>query len=470
MANLNEEAQWVNGIYQLERTDPVEAGTDGISNRQAQQLANRTQHLKVWLEDHDAEFETMFQNLDKTWIADTYVGDTEHPFGLAIYNRNDARSPRVGEHWFSKRFKSKTKSDSYTEIALSFSGSKPQLAIKHKYESEETAWNIITDYADANVATQQALVEHDSDANAHAALTAAVNAKAAQAQLAAEAAMQNGGMYETAVEGIAATTNNDYFRVIGTGETALQLYKNNSGTAQLMNSLAAKQAIDNVLNFFNAQLPLMVPKSDFVIKASVNLAKKNLIESGKYINNAGTVTNAIGWKMIKIPIAASGAYTFGGFQITTGGYWAVWNDANVKLQNGSFSSGLLPLTITAATGAKWLLITIARPDDIDDKHKNLVVCQGSSLIDYVDPKDTITGIGDYLLAGSGSNTGGTVQLPENIAEQGSDATFAKLTVDSIEASAIIINLPTGAGSPPMGVESNQAWIDTSAGNVIKVKP
>lgn len=46
MANLDEQAQWEEGIYQLELTDPVVGGPDGISNLQAKQLANRTQFLK----------------------------------------------------------------------------------------------------------------------------------------------------------------------------------------------------------------------------------------------------------------------------------------------------------------------------------------------------------------------------------------------------------------------------------------
>lgn len=46
MANLKEQAQWEDGIYQLELTDPVVGGPDGISNLQAKQLANRTQFLK----------------------------------------------------------------------------------------------------------------------------------------------------------------------------------------------------------------------------------------------------------------------------------------------------------------------------------------------------------------------------------------------------------------------------------------
>ena len=47
MANLPETPLWEAGIYQLELTDKVDAGSggNGISNLQAKQLANRTSLL-----------------------------------------------------------------------------------------------------------------------------------------------------------------------------------------------------------------------------------------------------------------------------------------------------------------------------------------------------------------------------------------------------------------------------------------
>ena len=46
MTNLSETATYEAGIYQIKTTDPVEGGVEGISNRQARQLANRTAYLK----------------------------------------------------------------------------------------------------------------------------------------------------------------------------------------------------------------------------------------------------------------------------------------------------------------------------------------------------------------------------------------------------------------------------------------
>jgi len=50
MANLPETPQWEEGVYQIEVSDPVLGGPDGISNRQAKQLASRTSYLKQKVE------------------------------------------------------------------------------------------------------------------------------------------------------------------------------------------------------------------------------------------------------------------------------------------------------------------------------------------------------------------------------------------------------------------------------------
>jgi len=46
MADLPESPDWAPGVYQLETSDPVLGGPDGVSNQQAKHLANRTSWLK----------------------------------------------------------------------------------------------------------------------------------------------------------------------------------------------------------------------------------------------------------------------------------------------------------------------------------------------------------------------------------------------------------------------------------------
>ncbi len=54
MANLIESNIWEDGIYQIETTDPVSGGDDGIDNKPHKSLANRTAYLKQKLEELQA--------------------------------------------------------------------------------------------------------------------------------------------------------------------------------------------------------------------------------------------------------------------------------------------------------------------------------------------------------------------------------------------------------------------------------
>lgn len=65
MTNLTESASWEPGVYQIELTDPVIGGPDGISNRQAKQLANRT----GWLKNQVTSLGTDKQPKDATLTA-----------------------------------------------------------------------------------------------------------------------------------------------------------------------------------------------------------------------------------------------------------------------------------------------------------------------------------------------------------------------------------------------------------------
>ena len=51
MANLDLTRQWIENIYQLETTDPVMGGPDGVDNRQAKELGARTNYLKDQVDD-----------------------------------------------------------------------------------------------------------------------------------------------------------------------------------------------------------------------------------------------------------------------------------------------------------------------------------------------------------------------------------------------------------------------------------
>lgn len=68
MTNLTETETWEEGVYQIELTDPVVGGADGISNRQAKQLANRTAWLRSEILAHATSLSGK-QPLDQTLTA-----------------------------------------------------------------------------------------------------------------------------------------------------------------------------------------------------------------------------------------------------------------------------------------------------------------------------------------------------------------------------------------------------------------
>ncbi|WP_244138056.1 hypothetical protein [Burkholderia sp. BCC0398] len=57
MTNLVEIERWEDGVYQLETSDPVVGGPEGIDNLQAKQLANRTRFLKRAIEAGQSNFD-----------------------------------------------------------------------------------------------------------------------------------------------------------------------------------------------------------------------------------------------------------------------------------------------------------------------------------------------------------------------------------------------------------------------------
>lgn len=69
MANLQENEAWVDGIYQLETTDPVMGGPDGIDNVQAKQLGSRTKFLKKRQDNLIERVDGLEETTDQSLIA-----------------------------------------------------------------------------------------------------------------------------------------------------------------------------------------------------------------------------------------------------------------------------------------------------------------------------------------------------------------------------------------------------------------
>lgn len=55
MANVPESATWKDGVYQLETTDPLLGGVNGVMNQASKDLACRTKYLKQVADSHTNE-------------------------------------------------------------------------------------------------------------------------------------------------------------------------------------------------------------------------------------------------------------------------------------------------------------------------------------------------------------------------------------------------------------------------------
>lgn len=88
MANLTEIAQWEAGVYQLDTSDPVLGGPDGVDNRQAQQLANRTAYLKDKIEDLNGPNDLVGLDGDGHLYLDTNDLEDEKRIGFKEIGNN----------------------------------------------------------------------------------------------------------------------------------------------------------------------------------------------------------------------------------------------------------------------------------------------------------------------------------------------------------------------------------------------
>ena len=98
MANLTELTNYESGIYQIEVTDPVQGGPDGISNLQAKQLANRTNYLKTEQDVLRSDVDVLQSDMATTSDIIEYIL-TQDPASftqaLHVYWRHSALEPKI---------------------------------------------------------------------------------------------------------------------------------------------------------------------------------------------------------------------------------------------------------------------------------------------------------------------------------------------------------------------------------------
>jgi hypothetical protein len=88
MTTLTEAATFDATVYQLATTDPVQGGAGGISNTQAQSLADRTRYLKVHMDAAEANIATLFTQVATLPTTQAAGDESGNPATTAFVHRN----------------------------------------------------------------------------------------------------------------------------------------------------------------------------------------------------------------------------------------------------------------------------------------------------------------------------------------------------------------------------------------------
>lgn len=242
------------------------------------------------------------------------------------------------------------------------------------------------------------------------------------------------------------------------------------------------------LKYFNLNA---IRETDLTIDPSSNLAKTSLIVSDFFIDSSGVFGAGSGWKVIAIPVVAGQVLTFGNFTIDTGGYSSFYSAVGGSMLqfNGSYTSGALPKTVTAPSGATILYIDLARPTNIPANYEFATVNLGTDLLPYENPAGVIIAIKGIPIGGGSSNVtkfSDLTDVPTYTGNAGKvliindyeDAVIASggfvkensdAVLNSLEVQVLRVNRPVGAGIIPIGVAIGDEWVDSSAGGVVKVR-
>lgn len=84
MAYVPESATYEDGVYQIETTDPVLGGANGIANTQAKQLANRTKYLKGYADEVKAARGSEASLAERLANYDAFDPDMQNALGGAV--------------------------------------------------------------------------------------------------------------------------------------------------------------------------------------------------------------------------------------------------------------------------------------------------------------------------------------------------------------------------------------------------
>lgn len=195
-----------------------------------------------------------------------------------------------------------------------------------------------------------------------------------------------------------------------------------------------------------------------------NKLDPSYIQIGKYIdaNNNIISSGAQNVTIVNHPISqfAGQAVTFGGFT-PQAGKKIVFRDVNGIVNTTiPMAMGALPRTIIIPSTAYTFDLQILRNPDTPGSYSEVRMNLGNTLLPY-EPFDrsVIKKIYGYEIE---SNGGEAYDQSLNTTD---DVEFNSVTTNLLSYKAIALELPQGNGTPPVGVEIGDAWLDTATSSV-----
>lgn len=261
MANLPETPQWEDGIYQIEVSDPVLGGPDGISNRQAKQLASRTSYLK--------------QKVEK--------GGTDLAAHIAAADPHTQYAPKASPTFTgTPTAPTQAKTDNSTKLATT-------AHVK----------SVVADYAPLT----------------SPALTGKPTAPTA-AQTANDTQLANTAFVKAAIAALVASSPEALDTL---NELAAALGNNPNFATTMTNALAGKQPLDNTLTALSGKSVAALLEYLGLVNSSGMVGR---LVSIKKFTTSGTYTPTAGTRFVKVRLVGAGGAGGGAAASTVSGYLA----------------------------------------------------------------------------------------------------------------------------------------------------
>lgn len=225
---------------------------------------------------------------------------------------------------------------------------------------------------------------------------------------------------------------------------------------------------DNAVNlgYFNTNA---VKDSDLTISeivSEINHLDRDFIVNGFYISSAGEII--AGQPSLAI-VRDHPCADYAGQTVTFSGYnpvstkKLVFRDDLGAILGGVLSLTTNPFTTTIPIGAATFDMSVKQGSDSIDSYDEVMFNMGATQLPYEPHREIkLTKIKGYDVSSSGG------EAYDQSLNTNDNVEFNTVKTGVLDMTSWIVNLPEGAGTPPVDVAIGDAWVDTTS-DIIKVR-